>query len=93
MEFGPMPWRVEERLKQPFCEVENNCFPGNDDSEFDFHSQSLLLLVFLWAIPGIFFVFSNEHYNFCNKQTWKNVHLPYDPGIQTHDLWNMSLLP
>ena len=24
---------------------------------------------------------------------WKNVHPVYSTGIQTHDLWNMSLFP
>ena len=24
---------------------------------------------------------------------WKNVHPVYSAGIQTHDLWNMSLFP
>ena len=28
-----------------------------------------------------------------NKYMWKDVHPVYGDGIQTHDLWNMSLLP
>ena len=31
----------------------------------------------------IYFVFSNKHYNFYNKYTWKNVHPVYAAGIQT----------
>ena len=50
-----------------------------------------------WANPGLFLIY------FCLfKLTlqilqqigmWKNVHPVYRTGIQTHDLWNMSLLP
>ena len=58
----------------------------------------LAYLVFLkWTNPGLlyclFSVISNKHnYNFYNKYMWKNVHLEYDAGIQTHNLPNMSLL-
>ena len=38
------------------------------------------------------FVFSNKHYNFYNKDMWKNVHPVYSAGIQTHNHQNMSLL-
>ena len=48
--------------------------------------------------PGLsyrlFLVFSNKlHYNFYSKYMWKNVYPVYSAWIQTHDLWNMSLLP
>ena len=41
----------------------------------------------------LFLVFSNKHYNFYNNYMWKNVHPVYGAGIQTHDLWNVSLFP
>ena len=50
-----------------------------------------------WAIPGLFLIyfrsFLNKHYNFYDKFMWKDVHPVYGAGIQTHNLWEMSLLP
>ena len=51
------------------------------------------LRIFSWAIPASFsfiFVFSNKHYNFYNKYTWKNVH-PVNGSFWTHDLKSKSL--
>ena len=46
-----------------------------------------------WPLFHLFLVFSTKHYNFYNNYMWKNVHPVYGAGIQTHDLWNVSLFP
>ena len=39
-------------------------------------------------------VFSNKYnFNYYHKDMWKNVNPVYGAMIQTHDIWNMSLLP
>ena len=46
---------------------------------------------FKWANPGLFFTYFGL---FKPTNTYvKNVHPVYGAGIQTHNLWNMSLLP
>ena len=39
----------------------------------------------------IFGLFKQTSLQLFNKHMWKNVHPVYVAGIQTHDLWNMSL--
>ena len=50
-----------------------------------------------WANPRIFFIYFHLlKYTLQIVQQigmWKNVHPVYGAGIQTHDLWNMILLP
>ena len=51
-----------------------------------------------WANPGLFFVyfwsFQTNNIIFTTNQCEKcHVHSVYGAGIQTHDFWNMSLLP
>ena len=48
------------------------------------------------AYPGLFLIYFRlfEHrLQFLQKINVKNVHPVYGTGIQTHNLWNMSLLP
>ena len=45
----------------------------------------------LFRLFSVFF--KKTSIQFCNKLMWKNVHPVYGPGIRTHDLHNMSLLP
>ena len=54
------------------------------------------MLLLKWANPGLFFIYFRlfKHtLQFLQQINVKNVHLVYGAGIQTHDLWNMSLLP
>ena len=43
----------------------------------------------------LFSIFSNKQYNFLQQIKVKkcHVHPVYGNGIQTHDLWNVSLIP
>ena len=41
----------------------------------------------------IFGLFKQTSLQFLQQILWKNVHPVYGAGIQTHDLWNMNLLP
>ena len=46
--------------------------------------------------PGLFFIYFRlfKHtLKFLEQINLKNVHPVYGAGIQTHDLWNVSLLP
>ena len=45
-----------------------------------------------WANSGFFFIYFRL-FKHITKFTTKNVHQVYDTVIQTHDLWNMSLIP
>ena len=60
--------------------------------------MEIIVVVFKWAIPGLFFIyfwsFSNKHgYNFLQQINVKNVHPVYGAGIQTHNLHIASLIP
>ena len=48
------------------------------------------------AQPGLFFIYfylSKYTLQFLQQINVKNVHPVNGAGIQTHNLWNMSLLP
>ena len=55
------------------------------------------IVFFKWANPGHFFIYfrPSKHTLKILQQIgmWKNVHPVYGARIQTHNLWNMSLLP
>jgi len=75
-------------------------FRGSRLSAFLFLTKmhSFIFPQFFWNGPSsasfcLFSVFSNKQYKFYNKLMRKNVHPVYSAGIQTHDFWNMSLLP
>ena len=67
-----------------------------------YHSSQILIaylsqyLFKKWANLGLFFIYFRlfKHtLQFLQQINVKNVHPGYNAGIQTHDLWNMSLLP
>ena len=58
-----------------------------------------MVILFLekWAKPGLFFIFIyilfKQTIQFLQQINVKNIHPVYGPGIQTHNLLNMSSLP
>ena len=54
--------------------------------------HSKITLYKIWTIPGHFFCFK-QTLQFLQQINVKNVHPVYGAVIQTHDLWNVSLLP
>ena len=60
------------------------------------HSLSFRRIIKKWTIPGLFFVYFclfKQTITFSQQIIVKNAHPVYGPGIQTPNLWNMSLPP
>ena len=65
-----------------------------------YYDEVILILFFCLAMARYLFfqplfrLFSSfQTLQFLQQINVKNVHPVYGAGIQTHDLWNMSLLP
>ena len=75
-------------------QFKNSIYFKTDDRET--MQQFLPLSYKNWPAPASFsFIFGlfEQTIQFYSKYLWKNVHPVYGAGIQSHDLWKVSLFP